>query len=402
MTRKKIVPALLAMLPFMMCCCTADRKAAVPAGEYWIEGELANSPDSDSIVIGLYEDEGRTFKLLAQDTLVGGKYAFRDTVSATKKRLIMSDNRGFPGTWLEVWVAPGEYIEISGEDKLVKTWKVVSDIPEQVEENRFTACALPQQKELMRLMAAEYDWQRLMFIDHAGDAAFERKGWAKIDSIRKLSTPLRQEIWKKELDYMQEAPVSEVWMDKLLTYASMMQYKSVMPYAEEVKSLYARMPDAAKETDAGREITAYVYPPVAVGIGDMMADGDLYDTNDSLRHISEFKGKFILLDFWSSGCGPCVESIPEMEKVTEMYQDRLEVISISEDPKARWKEYVKKKGMGGNQWNELRRGRTGLAASYQVKGIPHYVLIAPDGKIKDVWEGYGTGSILQKMEKNLK
>ena len=43
----------------------------------------------------------------------------------------MSDNRGFPGTWLEVWIAPGEYIEIKGQDKLVKTWEVVSDVPEQ-------------------------------------------------------------------------------------------------------------------------------------------------------------------------------------------------------------------------------------------------------------------------------
>ena len=36
------------------------------------------------------------------------------------------DNRGFPGTWLEVWIAPGEYIEIKGQDKLVKTWEAVS------------------------------------------------------------------------------------------------------------------------------------------------------------------------------------------------------------------------------------------------------------------------------------
>ena len=55
-----------------------------------------------------------------------------------------------------------------------------------------------------------------------------------------------------------------------------------------------------------------------------------------------------------------------------------------------------------NQWNELRRGRTGLAVSYQVKGIPHYVLIAPSGKIQDMWSGYGSGSLLEKVKKNLK
>ena len=341
-----IVPVFLAVVLVMMCHCTSDRKATVPANEYLIQGELANL--SDSIVIGLYVDEGNIFNLVARDTLLNGKFSFRDTVSVTKKMLIMSDNKGFPGTWLEVWIAPG------------------------------------------------------VFIDHAGDQEFEKKGWAKIDSIRKLTTPLQQEIWKKELEYMKEAPISKVWIDKLLLYASMMKYETVMPYKEEVKSLYARMPETEKQTDAGQEITAYIYPPSVAGIGDMMVDGELYDVNDSLRHISEFAGRFILLDFWSSGCGPCVESIPEMEKVIDTYKDRMTVISISEDPKARWKAYVKTKGMGGNQWNELRRGRTGLAVSYQVKGIPHYVLIAPSGKIQDMWSGYGSGSLLETVKKNLK
>ena len=395
-----ITPALLAIVCMVMCHCTFNRKASVAANEYLIQGELANLPDS--IVIGLYEEDGSILNCVWRDTLMNGQFSFRDTVSTTRKMLIMSDNRGFPGTWLEVWIAPGEYIEIKGQDKLVKTWEVVSDVPEQQEENRFTACAMAQQKELMQYMAAEYDWQRMMFIDHPGDREFESQAWAKIDSIRKLSMPLQQEIWKKEMEYMEEAPVSPVWMDRLLLFASMMKYETIMPYKEEVKKLYARMSEADKQTDDGQEITTYVYPPTTVGIGDMMVDGDLYDANDSLRHISEFKGKFILLDFWSSGCGPCVESIPEMEKVMDLYKDKMTVISISEDPKARWKEYIKTKGMGGNQWNELRKGRTGLALNYRVRGIPHYVLIAPDGKIQDVWSGYGSVSLLGQVEKNLK
>ena len=108
-----IVPVLLAVVLVMMCHCTSDRKATVPANEYLIQGELANL--SDSIVIGLYVDEGNIFNLVARDTLLNGKFYFRDTVSVTKKMLIMSDNKGFPGTWLEVWIAPGEYIEIKGQ-----------------------------------------------------------------------------------------------------------------------------------------------------------------------------------------------------------------------------------------------------------------------------------------------
>lgn len=201
---------------------------------------------------------------------------------------------------------------------------------------------------------------------------------------------------------MKSAPVSKVWINKLLLYASMMKYESIMPYKDEVKELYSRMSDEEKQTPAGQEITQYIYPPVTVGVGDAMVDGDLYDGEGTLHHLAEFKGNYILLDFWSSGCGPCIQSIPEMKKIVSMYKDKLVVVSISEDPKDSWKEYIKNKGMEGYQWNELRRGRTGLAASYQVNGIPYYVLIAPDGKIQDVWSGYGEGSLLNKVKQNIK
>ena len=70
-----IVPVLLAVVLVMMCHCTSDRKATVPANEYLIQGELANL--SDSIVIGLYVDEGNIFNLVARDTLLNGKFSIK-------------------------------------------------------------------------------------------------------------------------------------------------------------------------------------------------------------------------------------------------------------------------------------------------------------------------------------
>ena len=110
------------------------------------------------------------------------------------------------------------------------------------------------------------------------------------------------------------------------------------------------------------------------------------------------KGKYILLDFWSKGCGPCVASIPELKEIEEQYKEQLEVVSISSDTEASWKEAVAELKLTGNQWNELRQGTTGLAAAYRVRGIPHYVLIAPDGKVKKMWFGYGKGSLKAKMK----
>ena len=80
----------------------------------------------------------------------------------------------------------------------------------------------------------------------------------------------------------------------------------------------------------------------------------------------------------------------------------MEVVSINQDPKKKWKDIIDKKGLKGNQWNELRKGNTGLAAAYQVTGIPHYVMISPEGKVIDVWKGYGEGSLKKKMKDLIK
>ena len=80
----------------------------------------------------------------------------------------------------------------------------------------------------------------------------------------------------------------------------------------------------------------------------------------------------------------------------------MEVVSINQDTKDAWKSFVAEKGLKGNQWNELRSGNTGLAAAYQVRGIPHYVMISPEGKVKSIWAGYGPGILKAKVKELVK
>ena len=81
-----------------------------------------------------------------------------------------------------------------------------------------------------------------------------------------------------------------------------------------------------------------------------------------------------------------------------MYKDSLEIVSISMDTKESWSDFVERKGLTGNQWNEFAKGTTGLAAAYQVKGIPRYVMISPAGIVVGMWSGYGPGSIKEKVQ----
>ena len=124
----------------------------------------------------------------------------------------------------------------------------------------------------------------------------------------------------------------------------------------------------------------YLFPPQVVEVGDEMADADLYDLEGNVHRLADFKGKYIMLDFWSRGCGPCLMALPEMKEVAEMYKDRLTVVSLSIDTKKGWEAASKTHEMTWQNLSDLK-GSNGLYAKYGVRGIPNYVLISPEGRI---------------------
>ena len=391
MKSKHLLMALLSGgLAFGSCTSTPH----VPEGKYLIAGMLKNVPDST--VISLYKRDGKLLKQIQTDTVINGKFSFQDTVSSPSPQqlMLLSHNEGFPGVWLYVWVQSGKYVQITGEDRLLPLWKVSSEIEEQQATNDFMALCSSERKRIMQWTAQEYDLFRL--------EKEQGLDWKKIDSLRALRNPLDSLVYMAELNYMKKAPVTPVWLDKYQLFCSFLQYNQKFGNQDLIRSLYTRMSEADKQTETGQLITAYLNLPEEVNVGDEMVDGDLYDLDGNVRHLTEFKGKYILLDFWSQGCGPCVQSLPEMEEITEMYKGRMEVISISQDPKDEWKKFIAEKQLKGNQWNELRKGSTKLGASYQVKGIPHYVMISPEGKVQHIWAGYGKGSLKAKMKELIK
>ena len=402
--KKQLFGGLCAALILMSCGTT------VPDNEYRIEGTLTGVPDST--VISLYQDNGDLLEEVQSDTVVGGRFCFGDTLSTPRSVWLLCVAPGFPSNYLEVWVAPGERVQVTGHDKLINLWEVQSNLTEQAELNGFTDCArdLLRQQTLCSLQRDSL-MQALMNVQQAGtlDMATFQQINGLSDSLQRLFFRLEYQISRKTVAYMRTVPYSGLWMDKLLQQAELVRnastgdlFKDFQALEQPVKELYDTLPDSVKQTVDARRICNLLYPPQSVEVGDEMADGPLYDSEGKEHHLAEFKGKYILLDFWSRGCGPCLQSIPELERISTVYADRLAVISISSDPEEVWKAFLKEKGLKGHQWNELRNDGGGLASAYNVRGIPHYVLIAPDGKVAAMWSGYGKGSLERKMKESLK
>lgn len=365
----------------------------VPEGEFVIYGELQNVPDGS--VLELLRSEGNLMPRITSDTVMDGKFVFRDTItdSQAHKLRLTARSKGFPNTFLNIWVKSGAYVKITGNDCLHSLWHVESDVPEQQVESEFSKLALNERRQMLK-----YSTERSDLIAAHPNMDFDQSDIKKLDSLLKLYLPLYDSIALQELNYMKKAPVTAVWLDRYATYVTFLQWNKSFGHEDLIRSLYDRMSEADRATEEGQLITAYLNLPEVVNVGDQIVDGDLYDVKGNLHHLSEFKGKYILLDFWSQGCGPCLQSLPEMEEVAKLYKDQMEVVSICSDPKESWLDFIERKGLTGNQWNEFAKGKTGLAAVYQVNAIPYYVMISPKGEIVDMWKGYGPGSIKEKVQ----
>ena len=369
------------------------KSCQVPEGEFVIYGELQNVPDGS--VLELLRPDGNVMFRITSDTVVDGKFVLKDTITSSKPRklYLTARSKGFSNSLVNIWVKSGTCVKITGEDCLFPLWSIESDVPEQQVESEFSKLALNDRRQMLKYSTERDD----LFAAHP-NLDFDKPTMKKLDSLAKLYLHVGYSIVLQELNYMKEAPVTAVWLDRYATYVTFLQWNKSFGHEDLIRSLYDRMSEADRATEEGQLITAYLNLPEVVNVGDQMVDGDLYDVKGNLHHLSEFKGKYIMLDFWSQGCGPCLQSLPELKEVSEMYKDSLEIVSISMDTKESWSDFVERKGLTGNQWNEFAKGTTGLAAVYQVQAIPRYVMISPEGIVVGMWSGYGPGSIKEKVQ----
>lgn len=260
-----------------------------------------------------------------------------------------------------IWLEPSE-ISLNGDFELLKNLQVNGSFS-NMEFEKYYQLLDEANKRINKL-------EEEIHFKSEGEKVTEQ---IKIDSLKK---ELSDEIVRFMIEHKNSyVSLSELHSECYMAFRHLTK--------EQIKNVYNNLSNELRITVKGNEIKKYMELPEPPRIGDMAPEIiQVTPSGDTVR-LSDLKGKYVLLDFWSSSCGPCRGQFKSLRKIYSKYNPKgLEIIGVSGDNnKQKWVDAIEHDSISWINISDLKGWKNEAFLLYDIKGIPDKFLVNPDGMI---------------------